>query len=77
MDRERYVSVAETSVFVGQKLLQSGLQFRYSRESHVPNLIQVDTDVVMDQNIPHAANGFPISQSGHERQPTPASPLLR
>ncbi len=45
---------------LGQEPLQDGPQLRYSEVSYIPNLIQVNTDIVMNQNVPHAADGFPI-----------------
>ncbi len=54
---------------VPEKLLQSSLKLWDARQGDVPDFIEVDTDVIVDQNVPHAADGLPVQL----RQASPSS----
>lgn len=45
----------------GKETLQYLFQFRYMRASDIPNLIQIDNDVVVDEDITHSADRPPIN----------------
>lgn len=50
-----------------QKSRQTSSQFRNPRRGHTPHPFKINPNVVVDENIPHAANAFPV----HLRQQAP------
>lgn len=49
---------ARTSV--GQELLQHGLEFGYAGGRDVPDFVEIHSDVIVDQDVAHAADRLPI-----------------
>src|ERR1017187_5143922 len=47
-------------IFAAQKLRQHRLEFGYSGRGYVPDFVQIDTDVVVDQDVAHSAYRLPI-----------------
>lgn len=47
-------------VFTSQKLLQSRLEFGYPGGGDIPNFVQIHTDIIVDQNVAHAADRLPV-----------------
>ncbi len=46
--------------FSGQKLLQSRLEFGYPGGRNVPDFVKVHSDVIVNQDVAHAADRLPI-----------------
>jgi hypothetical protein len=53
--------------FFSQSHLQYGLEFRYPCDGHFPNLVQVDSDIVVDEHVTHAADRFQSSEASRLR----------
>src|ERR1017187_7522537 len=60
-------------IFAAQKLRQHRLEFGYSGRGYVPDFVQIDTDVVVDQDVAHAAYRLPVRASAETR--LAASPI--
>ncbi len=51
---------AGTRALVAEKAFQRRLELRYSEGGYVPDLVQIDADVIVDQNVAHTADRFPV-----------------
>src|SRR5580765_5389823 len=46
--------------FTGEIVLQSRLELRDPGGGYVPHFIQIDADLVVNQDVAHAADGIPV-----------------
>jgi hypothetical protein len=46
--------------FVGEELRQCCFEFQNSGGGHIPDFFQIDADVIVYEDVAHAADGLPI-----------------
>ena len=50
----------DPGTFTAQKPLQYRLEFGYPERGHVPDFVEIHPDVIVNQDVAHAADGLPI-----------------
>jgi hypothetical protein len=58
--RGTVIGSARGRTFTCQELLEHRLEFGYPGRGDVPDLVEVHSDVIVNQDVPHPADRLPI-----------------